>query len=121
MQIFLQSRGTDWSALFCASKPACSCIYRDGRCLTDSGMTQPAPVFFIFFQQPFGFVIRGRYILVMEEKKMIFLILFYPFVQVVSITVVFPRLLIVVFIPSYGQDCFITFFKFGDGLRIWLF
>ena len=45
MQIFLQSRGTDWSALFCASKPACSCIYRDGRCLTDSGMTQPAPDF----------------------------------------------------------------------------
>ena len=27
MQIFLQSRGTDWPALFCASKPACSCIY----------------------------------------------------------------------------------------------
>ena len=79
MQIFLQSRGTDWSALFCASKPACSCIYRDGRCLTDSGMTQPAPVFFIFSQQPFGFVIRGRYILIMEEKKMIFLILFHPF------------------------------------------
>ena len=49
MQIFLQSRGTDWSALFCASKPACSCIYRDGRCLTDSGMTQPAPVFFYIF------------------------------------------------------------------------
>ena len=45
MQIFLQSRGTDWSALFCASKSACSCIYRDGRCLTDSGMTQPAPDF----------------------------------------------------------------------------
>ena len=41
MQIFLQSRGTDWSALFCASKPACSCIYRDGRCLMDSGMIQP--------------------------------------------------------------------------------
>lgn len=49
MQIFLQSRGTDWSALSCASKPACSCIYRDGRCLTDSGMTQPAPVFFYIF------------------------------------------------------------------------
>ena len=29
-------------------------------------------------------------ILIMEEKKMIFLILFHPFVQVVSITVVFP-------------------------------
>ena len=60
-------------------------------------------------------------ILIMEEKKMVFLILFHHFVQVVSITVVFPRRLIVVFIPSYGQDCFITFFKFGDGLRIWLF
>ena len=57
MQIFLQSRGTDWSALFCASKPACSCIYRDGRCLTDSGMTQPAPVFFYIFSA----AVRLRY------------------------------------------------------------
>ena len=57
MQIFLQSRGTDWPALFCASKPACSCIYRDGRCLTDSGMTQPAPVFFYIFSA----AVRLRY------------------------------------------------------------
>ena len=57
MQIFLQSRGTDWSALSCASKPACSCIYRDGRCLTDSGMTQPAPVFFYIFSA----AVRLRY------------------------------------------------------------
>ena len=57
MQIFLKSRGTDWSALFCASKPACSCIYRDGRCLTDSGMTQPAPVFFYIFSA----AVRLRY------------------------------------------------------------
>lgn len=57
MQIFLQSRGTDWSALSCASKPACSCIYRDGRCLTDSGMTQPAPVFFFIFSA----AVRLRY------------------------------------------------------------
>ena len=57
MQIFLKSSVTDWSALFCASKPACSCIYRNGRCLADSGMTQPAPVFFYIFSA----AVRLRY------------------------------------------------------------
>ncbi len=61
---------------------------------------------FIFSQQPFGFVIRGRYILVMEEKKMIFLILFSSFCTDCIHHGSIPRRLIVVFIPSYGQDCF---------------